>query len=417
MSKKSFINLLPGFIVKPGHVLIVELNKLARRQKSKTYRIVQNPEKELHVVHQVKGPTWEEICYPECYGHSKEMHLTVFSPAEFIFEEKNAIINANSDAVITDKGVYWDKFNQEEFVTWAKPADSNVAWFDRESIGILRENKQQRIEGKVLSLIGLWSYHWAHCLFEFLPKLFSAGEAGLLDSPITILVVENEDGNIKEIINNYLKDFPNAKIYYVQNHIDYICDELYFLPSPGPNYCDYKFRLDYIEYIPQYVIDSIHRYVVAPIIDKIKDNKTKYEKIFMPRNKAFTHTGKYLKNYDEVHDYFMSLGYVDVEGSTMTLEEKADVFYHAKEVVGMFGSALFNLIFCNQAKCISLSNYKFVTETVELIMARNYVSKMVTITGQDDNSDYGSNFYIPLEKIKRAYKDIMLGEVNNKSND
>ena len=414
MNKKAIKKIIPDFIVKPGHVMINELRNLVRRHRSKTYRIVQGPENELCIVHKVKDPTREEICYPECYGHSKEMHLTVFSPAEFIFEEKNVIVNANSDIVITDKGVYWDKFNQEEFVTWAKPADENVAWFDRENIGIIKEKKEQRIEGKVLSLIGLWSYHWAHCLFEFLPKLFSAGEAGLLDNPITILVVENEDRNIKEIINNYLKDFPNAKINYVQNHVDYICDDLYFLPSPGPNYCDYKFRLDYIEFIPQYALDSIHRYVVAPIIDKIKDNKTKYEKIFLPRNKAFTHTGKYLKNYDEVHDYFVSLGYVDVEGSTMTLEEKADVFYHAKEVVGMFGSALFNLIFCNQAKCLSLSNYKFVTETIELIMARDYVSRMVTITGQDDSSEYSSNFYIPLDKIKKAYEEIIMSNDNPK---
>ena len=40
-------------------------------------------------------------------------------------------------------------------------------------------------------------------------------------------------------------------------------------------------------------------------------------------------------------------------------------------------------------------------------MVRNYVSRMVTVTGQDEGSEYGSNFYIPLDKIKRAYKDIM----------
>lgn len=408
MANRYQRNRILRIIIKTINYLRSKYLYFNRRIHARAVRIILDPQAVFEVVYKIKDETWEDTCYPECYGHNKEMHLTVYSPAEYIYKGRNAIVNASSDTIITSQGVFWSKFNNEEFVTWAKPADENVVWYNRETVGIIKMKKKQRVKGRVLSLIGLWSYHWAHNLFEFLPQLFTAGEAGLLNQDISILVDENVDSNILELINKYLESFENAKVVFVSKGVDYECEELFFMPIPGPCYCDYKFRLDYVEYIPRFVLDMIKHYVVKPLIEKVKDNEPKYEKVFLPRNKAFTHTGRYLKNYDEVHDYFLSQGFVDIEGSTMTLEEKADVFYHAKEIVGMFGSSLFNLIFCNQAKVISLSNYKFVTETVELVMAKDYISRMVTITGQDDNSEYGSDFYIPLEKIEKAYKEIMI---------
>ncbi len=408
MGKNWIKKRLPKFMIRHVLTLYRGLLYYFHWLESKTYRIIQNPEKEFEVVHKIKGETWEETCYPECYGHSKEMHLTVFSPAEYIFKERNVLVSAASDAIITTKGVFWSKFNNDEFVTWAKPSDYNVLWYDRNIIRIFSHKRRSVVKGKVLSLLGDCSYHWAHCLFEFIPQLFSAGEAGLLDDEITILVVDNVDRNILEIVKNYLKSFPKARIQFAKSGVDYECEELLFMPIPGPCYSDYKFRLDYVEYVPHYVIEQIKRYVIDPLVMKIEDHKPKYEKIFLPRNKSYTHTGRYLTNYDEIHDYFKSIGFVDLEGSTMTLEEKADVFYHAKEVITLFGSSLMNLMFCNQAKCICLSNYKFVTETSEFVMVRDYVSKMITVTGQDDGSEYSSNFYIPLDKIKKVYKEYMM---------
>ena len=408
MIKKYLKEYLPASVLKTIKPVCSKFYKYGHFLRARKYPIIQNPDKELEVVFQIKDETWEDIYYPECYGHNKEMHLKVFGKAEYIFKETNAVVSTGSDAVITSKGVYWSKFNQEEFVTWAKPSDINLAWFDRDNVALFKLKRKEYISGKVLSLLGDCAHHWAHCMFEFLPKLFSAGKAGLLNQEITILVVENVDKQILEIIKNYLKNFPKTRIRFVKKSTDCICEELYFMPIPGPSYADYKFRLDYVEFIPHYVLEDLKQYVIDPLIEKIKDNKPKYDKIFLPRNKAYTHTGRYLINYDEIHDFFKEQGYVDLEGSTMTLEEKADVFYRAKEVVGMYGSALVNFMFCNQAKCLNLSNYKFVTETCIYILNRDYISKMITVTGQDDGSEYGSNFYIPLEKIKKVYKEYMM---------
>lgn len=375
---------------------------------SKTYNIVTNPSDVFEKVYKVKGTTWEDTYYPECASHCKEQHLQVLIPEEYIYYTKNGVVNVDSDVVITDKGVYWCKYNQEEFVTWAKPADKNVIWYDGDKhIGIRKAKRQEYIAGKVINISGLWSYHWAHCMYEFLPKLFTAGEAGLLNQSIIVLIAENEDKTIMEIINNYLLNFPQTKIKYAERDVDYTCEELYFQPIPGSCFSDHNFRLDYPFYISRHVLDKTKKYVVDPIVEKIKENRSQYDKIFLSRKSKYTNTGQMLKNQDEVISYFKQQGFTEIEGSLLTLEQKADIFYHAKEIVGLYGSAWLNVIFCNKANCMVFTNYKMSTDTSLYLQIRDHVNCLINVTGQDDSIKYHSNYYIPLEKIKKVYKEYI----------
>lgn len=383
-------------------------NNLLRYRKkilSKTYPLILDPDNTFKKVYKVKDASWEDSYYPECYEHCKEQHLRVYVPAEYIYKSDNGVVSYESDVVITPKGAYWDKFNSEEFVTWAKPADSNVAWYDKKNIGITRYGKTEFVHGRVLSLVGVWSCHWGHCMYQFLPKLFSAGEAGLLDNSITILVVENEDATIMEIINLYLTNYPNAKIKFIAKNIDYTCEELYFMPSPGSSFNNPEFRLDYPYYISRHVLDKTKKYIIDPIIEKVKDDKPKYDKIFLPRAGRIRN----LTNYEEVHNYFKELGYVDIEGADLSFEEKAGLFYHAKEIVGLYGSSILNLMFCNQVKSMVLINYRMSTDTSLYLQIRDYVSCYINVTGQDEDSTYHSNYTIPLSKIKKAYNEYFKG--------
>lgn len=88
-------------------------------------------------------------------------------------------------------------------------------------------------------------------------------------------------------------------------------------------------------------MDKTKKYIIDPIIEKVKDDKPKYDKIFLPRAGRIRN----LTNYEEVHNYFKELGYVDIEGADLSFEEKAGLFYHAKEIVGLYGSSILNLMF------------------------------------------------------------------------
>ncbi len=377
--------------------------KWLKRINSKTYPIIFNPNETFEMFYKVKDDTWEDTYYPPCYGHCKEQHLEVFIPAEYIYKIPGAIVSYDSDVVLTNDGVYWEKYNQDEFVTWAMPTDINVAWYDRKNIGIKRYRKKEFLPGRTLSMVGVWAYHWGHCMYQFMPKLFSAGEAGLLNESINVLVVEDEDATIMEIIQNYLSNFPNAKIVFAKPGIEYKCEELYYMPNPGASFNGPQFRLDYPYYISRHVLDKTKKYVIDPLIEKVKNNETKYEKLFLSRGGR----KRSITNYDEVHDYFKSLGFHDVEGSSLTLEQKADLFYHAKEIVGCYGSALLNLMFCNQANLMVLINYKMSTDTSLYLQIRDYCKNVINVTGQDEAPDYHTNYYIPIDKIKKAYEEYI----------
>ena len=364
------------------------------------YTIIKNPNDIFDIVYKVKDATWEESYYPECYGHCKEQHLSIYSSEEYIFKIPNAVISNESDVVITSKGVYWDKYNDDEFVTWAVPADINVVWYDNNSIIVKKNKKQEFISGQVLSMLGVWAYHWGHCMYQFLPKLFTAGEAGLLNNHIKVLIPNTEDETIIEIMKSYLVNFPKVEIVLAYDGIDYTCENLYFMPSSGSNFNNPLFRLDYPYYISRHVLDKIKIYVIYPIIERIKDNKPQYEKIYLSRRGKRTAT-----NIDEIDAFFKQEGFVEIEGSKLTLEQKADIFYHAKEIVGMYGSGFINLMFCNQAKSLVLTNYRMSTDTSIYIQIRDYVSELINITGQDETSEYHTNTYYPIDKVVKAYNE------------
>ena len=394
--KRILHSILPHILIKYfKHLRLVYYKSTGCKLK-----LITDPKKSLEVVCKIKDATWEDSYYPECYGHCKEQHLSVFTKEEYIFKASDAIVCNDSDVVITNEGVYWDKFNNEEFITWADPADRNVISYSNNHIILKKNKKNKYISGNVLSLLGVWAYHWGHCMYQFLPKLFAAGEAGLLDNPITVLLPHNEDKTIIDIVIRYLESFPNTKIVYAYDDIDYTCEALYFMPSPGSNFNNPLYRLDYPYYISKHVLDKIKKYVVNPIIEKVKDNKPKYEKIYLSRKGKRTAI-----NLKEIDEFILRQGFVEIEGASLTLEQKADIFYHAKEIVGMYGSGFLNLIFCNKVKALVFTNYRMSTDTSIYIQIREYVADLINITGQDESSDYHSSTYYPLEKVIAAYNE------------
>ena len=378
------------------------LKKLVLWSSSSQYPIIKDPNDILDKVYKIKDDTWEDSYYPECYGHCKEQHLEVFSPCEYIFKERKAIVSVESDIVITSKGVYWDKFNNEEFITWAFPSDVNILSYDKDQIRIRHYKEKKYVPGLSLSLLGVWASHWGHCMYQFLPKLFSAGEAGFLNNKISILVPETEDSTIIEIITGYLANFPNAMILYAKKNTEYICEELLFMPTSGSNFNNPKFRLDYPYFISRHVLDKTKKYVIDPIIAQVKDNKPKFEKIYLSRKGKRT-----ASNFDEINKFLLDQGFVEIEGSKLSLIEKADIFYHAKEIVGMYGSGFLNLMFCNNARAMCFINYKMSTDTSLYLQIRDYVSVFINVTGQDENSEYHTNTYYPVEKVKKVYTDYI----------
>lgn len=378
------------------------IRHLLQKPWTHRYEIIKTPNKVLEIICELKPAKWDKTYYPELYMHSKEQVLEVLTPAQYAYRLKNARVSSDSDVIVYNNAVYWDKYNEEEFLTWADPCDSNVMSYTNDHVKVCHGFKTVHIKGKTLSLLGTNSHHWAHFIFQYVGKLFYAGENGLLNGDITVIYNCRADSNMREILNNFLIDYPHVHLMEAQRRIDYICEELISIPPTYPNFNAYTFRLDYKFIIPDDVVRMIDKYIVSPNIAKVKNRPSKYDKIFLPRGLR-----RNLNNYSEIHNYFLNLGFVDIEGSEMTIEEKADVFYHAKIIVAILGASSQNLIFCNKAKVLMLSNYRFVNDGCVYTQARSHLSRMINVAGQDDSDDFHSNFTIPLEKVVNAYNYLL----------
>ena len=385
---------------------------IVKRPFSRKFNILLDPNKEFTVIYEIKPDTWEDSYYPACFGHTQEQHLKIFKSAEYIYQTTNAVVSCNSDVVQTKKGVYWYKYNEEEFLTWFKGIiDQNVVGYKKGSIIVRQYFSTKCIKGKVLSLLGVWDYHWGHFMYQYLPKLFYASEAGLLDDDISILIPCNVDHTILEIIKRHISNYPKSKLVFASLKVNYLCEDLYFAPTVQYAWGDYNFRLDYTSCMSQRVQQVINKYVVLPLVNEIKENKGSYDKIFLGRPS----TRRTLKNFDEIHKYFKDRGFKDIDPAKLSLTEKADLFYHAKEVVALYGSSLLNLIFGNQTKCLCLNNYKMSTDVGMYLQIRNYVSSCINVTGKDDDPSYHTNYFIPLSKVELAYNALLADKYKKNS--
>lgn len=369
---------------------------------SKEYRLIKNPDEVFKIAYHVADETWNTMYTPELFNIAKERTIVAKYPSLNFYSIPNATINQDSDIVLTEHGAWWDKYNDEDFITLAQPCDCNLVRYDSESITVMPAKRKEFISGKVLSLTGVWSYAWSHCLFQFICKLFCAGESGLLNQRITLLTNDYKDENIEYILRNYLKKYKHVNRVITNNNIDYTCEELICIRSMTYNYNEAKVYWDYRLITPQIVVDKLQQYVSKPIINEIKDNITKYKKIYLSR-----HSNRKLVNTDEVERFFREEGFYFIEGAELSLEEKVDIFYHADIIVGPHSSAWQNIIFCNNVKCLMFSNNRYSTEMVFYTMAKQNVKYWLNVCGQDETSERRSDYYIPLEKIKLAYNQLL----------
>lgn len=371
----------------------------------KTYIIIKQPSSIFEIVAHIQDETWNTMYTPEIFEISKERILIAKYPEIVFYNIERGVINVGSDIVLTDKGAWWEKYNEEDFTTLALPADANLVSFDADNVTILPAVRKEYIRGRVLPITGVYSYAWSHFLFQFLCKLICAGEAGLLQDKITLLTNEYNDENIEYILSNFLSNFPKVERRVAERGVDYICEHLICTRSMSTSYNEAKVFWDYRLVVPNLVVNKLHEYVSFPIIDKIKNNPQRHKKIFLSR-----HTNRKLTNTQEVESYFKELGFYFVEGFELTLEEKVDLFYHAEIIVGLHSSAWQNIIFCNKAKCLMLVNNRFAPEMLFYTMAKDNVSRWINVCGLDVNDNRRSDFYIPLEKIKRAYEQLINGQ-------
>lgn len=384
------------------NILFRILRLFWNKTHTKTYRIIKNPDDVFTILHHIQDETWVKMYIPEIYDSSKERIVEGKYPSENFYLIPNAIVSVGSDLVLTSNGVWWDKYYDDDFYATAQPYDSNIQSFTSETVSVSRRLHKIYLKGETLSLIGVFSDAWSHFLFQFITKLYFAKDVGLLGCPINLLVDKTSDNNIIQMVDDVIRDFPNVNKIYACRNTDYKCEKLICMRSTSSNYNEMRYWLDYRQLTPKSTIDSIEKNLVLPLVNRIKNNHVNHKKLFLPRK-----NNRFLTNNEEIERYFKEQGFYFVEGKEYSLEQKADLFYHADIIVGLHGAAWLNTIFCNRAKCLMLGNSRNIQETLFYTLAYNKVKRWINVTGLDVNAERRSNYFIPLDKVKAAYTELL----------
>ena len=372
--------------------------------------IEKNPQDFHEILYHIKDDTWEPMCMPSIYRTMADGCLNCFHAAQDILLVKNAIVTNNSNIVISNGHVIWDK-SERVYFSKVIPRDNNLLRYDDERVYIRRYANTREIKGRCISMLGTHANIWGHFLVQYLPKLFYADKAEILDNT-TLLIPHYSDGNIKEMLDMAIAKHKNVSIVEAIAETEYFCDELIYMPNTSYISDEANYMMPFEVVIPKDIVNMIHQKIAKPIIEKIKDNTPKYDKLYLTRdNPSYRAT----LNIDEVNAWFKEKNFHFIEGGTLSLEEKADLFYHAKTIAGPYSSAWINTFFCNKAKGLVLTNIPKSIESYFLTLARPDSITFLHCIGADAGITHQSDFRIPISTIEAAYK--QLTEEDDGSND
>lgn len=395
-----------------SHIKGLVPNAIRQRIKewdTQEYTIITHPEEIYERVYHIKDASWEPFEMPDIYQVRKELKGSLFHRAQDILLINEECTQApNSDVICTSKGVVWDKYYEDIF-PYMLALDEDVCNSNEDTIRLRKADKEISIEGKCLSLFGTFSTIWSHFLVQFLPKLYYAEEAGLLDKNITVLLPDIQDSHVDYLVNKVLEHHPQLRIIR-DHHSDYRkvyrCQELYYIPTASVISNDYVFpsMLHYI--IPSRVIEIIREKVVQPEIAKLGHSNVKGRKIYLMR-RSF----RVPSEIEKIEEFFRNEGFDFVEPHKLGFDEKVKVFNEASIIVGPHSSAWTNLIFTNRPKCLMFLSTNWIDDMYCGYLNINFDYTLLQVAGNTegkyDRTFDHHNYDLTLEKVKAAYNQLL----------
>ena len=388
-----------------------------KQKDSVCYPIIKNPEEVFEKVYHIKDATWEPFYMPDIYHLRQGLKGALYHKAQdILLINEEGTLAANSDVICTSQGVVWDKYYEDVF-PYMKVFDENVYKHEGNAIWLRNADKEIYVQGNCFSMLGTFSTIWSHFLIQFLPKLYYAEEAGLLDQEITLLLPYYKDSQVAYLVDKVLERHPKLKVLkdcptdYRKN---YRCQKLYYIPTASLVSNDYVYpsMLHYV--IPMRVIDIIKNNVVKPEIAKLSHQKSPNKKIYLVRR-----TYRVPVEVEKIENFFEQEGFLLIEPHKLSFQEKVSIFQQASIIVGPHSSAWSNLIFANNnPKCLMFSSINWIDDTYGGYLNQNFNYTIMQVAGNadgkyDDIHYDHHNYDLTLEKVKNAYFELLQNKNQN----
>ena len=358
-----------------------------------------------NAVFSIKEKTIEKVRPFDIYGTISSVQFDVEYPAIHLMEYRNVCFLAESDFIISDNKVVWDKRNYPMFPKMI-PQDKDLIRFDEKTV-LISIDKEIIELGKVFSMCGVHSIVWSHFLVQYLPKLYYFTQyAENQDEQITIILPDYTDKHVIEVVDYYLNRIKNINRITLKNNQSTHCKKLYYIESMSM-ISDHETYDTYIDFfVPDCVTDFLRSVFVPDCIQRYGiENKVQKNKLYVVRKNA---DYRNLLNIEEIEEFFKSEGYQFVEPHLLSMKQKIELFYNATEVAGPYSAGFSNIQFCRPGtKICLLSNIQRGFETYLSYFVNQNEIRFVAVTGVDSENNSHSDYEIPLEKVKRAYDAIL----------
>lgn len=378
------------------------------KYNSIVYPIINKPYECFDVFATLKPESWEDTVITETYNLNKKTIYPGWSERLDILLVENAIVKNRTDIVITDRGCLLDKAENPNFGGMILE-DIDLLCHSRNELTLRKTKVNETIESNVVSLLGIFSTVWAHFLIQFLPKLLVAIEKGIVEKEMVLLVPHYDDNQIKEIVSLYIKKYPNVTLKIADEKCSYVCKRLYYIPSLTVQVNQAAYIHPHFCVFTNLMKNLISKFFIEQFVEKANKLTTPvYSKIYLPR------AGRYrsMVNHEEVDLFFKNNGFEFIYPDKLSLLEKIRIFNHADVIAGPLSGGFTNAFFCKRnAKILGFSNLPRTLEPYLGGISTINSIQVLSVTGYDITRDIHSGFYIPLERIKKAYEFLLINNL------
>lgn len=338
----------------------------------------------------------ENIYLPKIVGLSNGGSISVNMPSDYLCTLNNVSFVPYSDFIRDSNGyVSNEKLYRKEYDVLI-PRDRDIFEIKEQSIRLF--NKKNKVYSNIaFSLLGTISYHWAHFLAQYYPKLMFL-EYLSEDEEIDLIILKNTDPHIKFLIENEVRKYKNIKIVEVEEESEIICKKLYHVSLgtlvADDGYLSTPFAILLSKSTLQFWKDK-----ASELVPK---ESVQFRKIYLGRS-----GGRSLKNNDEVRDFFVNKGFEEVFPHLLSIEDKIKIFSEAKYIVGPGSSAFANTMYSKPGSKILAFINAFRYLDTYIPEFSNYVGQdFWFMTGKDENiKEMNSSYEISLQEIERFIED------------
>ena len=364
------------------------------------------------VIKTIKEESVESVIYPKIYDYILGGRIDLKSPKINLMKYKDAIAFPLSDFIITQNSVIWHKFHNPQFSRMI-PHDYDLLKVEGNILFIKKPTVY--INVKVGYYLCGYNMAWSHFLVEHLPKLYYIRDLRkTLNQDLTIILRNDNDPNIREIVNTYVKSSNGIQTLELKDNEVAVCDTLFHIENTAFISDDVHYEIPAVDYvIPKFVAQSIIHNLLPDLLGtniKISNLMEETEhKLYIGRKSNFRN----ILNQIEVEEFFRKKGFIIIYPETLTLHEKVNLFQQAAIVVGPGSSGFTNLIFSKpDTKVLIFINVYRCFEPYFGFLSKHFGIDITVITGNDEptsgsvKEELNNSYTIPLSKLIPACNQI-----------